>query len=250
MDANTTSSLIGPSQLPWRVPNRKRRRQIAVFDLWDLILLAIGDVASGRAHTGPEPEEVALVRSMGERNSDAAQEIYRRYSEPLHRFIYRRIGERSEDAEELTLDTFLSAIDLSRTYGGQSSVFVWLCGIAKLRLIDFHRRSTSAKCISREDQTSLDELDEERIIGSDGGSRSVEEVLDRLLASEVVDAALSRLNADEREALLLRYVEGFSVREIAGLMKRTEKAVESLLMRAKAKPRDFLLRMLGEEVAR
>ena len=52
---------------------------------------------------------------------------------------------------------------------------------------------------------------------------------------------------EEREALLLRYVEGLSVREIAVLMKRTEKAVESLLSRAKAKPREFLLRLLGGE---
>jgi RNA polymerase sigma factor (sigma-70 family) len=94
----------------------------------------------------------------------------------------------------------------------------------------------------------LDALDEAQFFRDQGGQRGLEEVLDRILASEVVDAALSRLTDDEREALLLRYVEGFSVREIAGLMKRTDKGVESLLMRAKAKPRDFLLRMLGEEV--
>ena len=47
----------------------------------------------------------------------------------------------------------------------------------------------------------------------------------------------------EREALLLRYVEDLSVREIAGIIGRTEKGVESLLRRAKQ--RAFAMNMEG-----
>ena len=45
----------------------------------------------------------------------------------------------------------------------------------------------------------------------------------------------------------MRYIEGFSVNEIAQIMKRSTKAVERLLERAKEKPRREMLRWFGDE---
>ena len=236
MEAELTGSLERPPTL---------RSPAPVAGIWGRVLRAIGDVASQREGTGPGAEELSLIRSMGGGDGDAATEIYRRYSERIFRFICRRL-EQTEDAEEITLDTFLAGIDMASTFRGNSSVFVWLCGISKLKIIDFHRRQTSAKRSPRGAQSSLDQADEV-VFHVHFGRSSIEEVLDRILASQVVDAALSRLTADEREALLLRYVEDLPIREIALLMKRSEAAVDSLLARAKAKPRKFLLRALGKE---
>ncbi|MFI5384899.1 MAG: RNA polymerase sigma factor [Fimbriimonadales bacterium] len=209
--------------------------------------MAIGKVASARGEAWPDQDEHALTRSMGSGDGDAAAEVYRRYSERIFRFVCRRVGEQAEDAEEITLDTFISAINMAATYTGESSVFAWLCGIARLRIIDFNRRQTSTKRPPRKARTSLDQLDDEITFHAQFGRDSVEDVLDRIVASEVVTAALSRLSADERESLLLRYVEGLSVREIGLLMKRSEAAVESLLTRARTKPRKFLLRLMVKE---
>lgn len=215
-------------------------------DVWALILAAIGDQArEGRDDARASEDELVLVHALGDPNGRAAEELYRRYSPHLFRFIYRRVGEQTEDAEEITLDTFLSAINLAKTFTGRSSVFVWLCGIAKLRIIDFHRRQTSAKRVARQAQLALDWFDEAMLPAHDGGRGNLTELLDRIVASQLVDAALSRLTDDEREALLLRYVEELSVREIALLMKRTERGVESLLTRARAKPRKYLLGLIG-----
>jgi RNA polymerase sigma-70 factor (ECF subfamily) len=211
-----------------------------------LIVSAISEKATGdRDDARASEDDLVLVHALGEPNGGAAEEIYRRYSAHLFRFIYRRIGEQTEDAEEITLDTFLSAINLAKTFAGRSSVFVWLCGIAKLRIIDFHRRQSSAKRIARNAQMALDWLDEAMLPAHDGGQGKLSELLDRIVASQLVDAALSRLTEDEREALLLRYVEELSVREISLLMKRTERGVESLLTRARAKPRKYLLGLIG-----
>src|SRR5206468_12902936 len=59
------------------------------------------------------------------------------------------------------------------------------------------------------------------------------EIVEQLSVRELVEGILTALPEAEREALLLRYVEDLSVREIAGIMRRTEKAVESLLRRAR-----------------
>ena len=55
--------------------------------------------------------------------------------------------------------------------------------------------------------------------------------MDQLAIRELVEQILLTLPEAEREALLLRYVEDLSVREIGRIMGRTEKAVESLLRR-------------------
>jgi RNA polymerase sigma-70 factor (ECF subfamily) len=58
--------------------------------------------------------------------------------------------------------------------------------------------------------------------------------------TQVVDADLARrllaaLSPDQRAAFVLRYVDDLPVREIAGLMGRSARAVESLLVRANAR---------------
>ena len=62
----------------------------------------------------------------------------------------------------------------------------------------------------------------------------------RLAAEEEMDAALGRLRIEEREALYLAAVEGYTASEIAELTDRPRGSVLSLLHRAKARLRDVL----------
>ncbi|MFI5385627.1 MAG: RNA polymerase sigma factor [Fimbriimonadales bacterium] len=195
-----------------------------------------------------ERSEQSLVFSVASGDEAAAAELFRIYGEPVLRFVYRRVGEQMEDAEEVTLDTFGSAVKLAGTYHPASSVFTWLCGIAKLRIIDFYRKAGRDKRMPAHLQTSLEDLER-----GDGGiagqalplqSRPLDHVLDRIETERIVDELLSGLSEEEREVLLLRYVEQFSVREIAMLTKRSERGVEGLLSRAKNKPRALLERWL------
>lgn len=174
-----------------------------------------------------EDSERMLVSSVASGDETAVSELYRLHGEPIMRFIYRRVKEHLEDAEEITLDTFISAIKLANGYDGRSSVFTWLCGIAKLRIVDFYRKKD---CSKRIPEAMTEELDELR-----AGTTSLDETLNRIEARRVVDTMLDQLTGDEREAILLHYVEQLSVREIAILMKRSEKGIESLLTRAKSK---------------
>jgi len=181
---------------------------------------------------GAESVEQRLVFAAAAGDEGAIARLIDDHGRALLAFVYRRVGERLEDAEDITLDTFESASKLARTYDVRSSVFTWLCGIAKLRIIDFHRRATRDK---RPPVENRDDLNEELVSGE-----SWDEHIDRLEAERIVDEMLSGLSEDEREALLLRYVEQFSVREIATHMKRSEKGVEVLLTRAKSKPRSMI----------
>jgi RNA polymerase sigma factor (sigma-70 family) len=63
----------------------------------------------------------------------------------------------------------------------------------------------------------------------------IDDILDRVDATQLVQTMLASLQDEERDALMLRYVEELSISEIATLMDRSERAVEHLLLKAKKK---------------
>jgi RNA polymerase sigma-70 factor (ECF subfamily) len=61
------------------------------------------------------------------------------------------------------------------------------------------------------------------------------QIIERAEAQQLVRVMMNALSENEREALLLHYVEQMSTVEIAEILHRSEKAVRNLLTRAKQK---------------
>ena len=131
-------------------------------------------------------------------------------------------------AEELTQQTFVEAIRQRHRFDGRSDVVTWMCAIGRNRLVDHFRRHGR-------DARRHDRLIAEQPPAPDAPWRAVE-------TREAVETAVAQLPADQRIALLLRYLDGLSVREVATVIGRSEKATESLLTRA----RDGFRRAYGE----
>ena len=90
-----------------------------------------------------QSREISLVRRVARGEEAAMAELYQTYFEAVLRFVYRRLGESFEDAEEVTQDVFISAVSLAGTYQGLGPVFRWLCGIAQNRIVDMSRDDCS-----------------------------------------------------------------------------------------------------------
>ena len=209
--------------------------------LKDFIRLVVG---TRSADFTASTSEVALVQSMNQQGSGGAQAVYRLHSERVMRFIYWRVGEQYEDAEDVTLETFLSAATLCHTFDGRVSVYLWLCGIAKLRIIDHHRHRKRAKRMPPEPPVCLDSLEDQAFVGH--GSPHMDALINQISASQMVDLALRRLSDHEREALLLNYAEGLSMTEIGQQLNRSDEAVRSLIRRAEGKLRCALAELIEE----
>ena len=172
---------------------------------------------------------VALLARVAEGDEEAIARLYAEYADAVFRFIYRRVQFCHEDAEELTLDTFLLAISYARTYDGSCTQLTWLCCLARRCIADFVRRRGRKKRVPPGGLSSLHHCGDEPV------PSGLEHLPDRLEAEQIIDQALASLSDDERDVLLLRYVEQFAVSEIAVVLGRSAKAVESLLSRAKKK---------------
>jgi len=182
--------------------------------------------------------EAALLQSVARGDDAAVATFYRQYANGVFRFVLRRVDGQCEDAEEIVQETFLSALSLAPTYKGDAAPLTWLCGIAKLRIVDFYRRQTREKRVPPDKVVAMDDDSIRALRDLDAGAASVEDIVDRVDAERLVHSMMAALSDDEREALMLRYVEEFSMRDIARLLNRTEKAAEHLIVRAKRKAAD------------
>lgn len=137
----------------------------------------------------------------------------------VYRYLAARCGGDDALAEELTQQTFVQALRHRHRFDGRSDVVTWLCAIARNRLVDHHRRQ--GRDARRQEQLAFEEGH-----GADAAWRALE-------ARDAVQAAVARLPTEQRLALLFRYLDGLSVRDIAAALGRSEKATESLLSRAR-----------------
>ena len=140
----------------------------------------------------------------------------------IYGYFLRRCGGRVTTAEDLTSETYLRAIAQIRRGGGIDEPTRWLYGIARHTLIDHYRASL------RESDRFLPWS--ERAERAPDDHDAFTQVLER----EQAIAALDRLAPAQRVVLVLRYLDGLRVAEIAEATGKSEHAVESLLARGRA----------------
>jgi RNA polymerase sigma-70 factor (ECF subfamily) len=138
-------------------------------------------------------------------------------------YVHGRCGGDPDLAEELTQQTFLQAVRHWRAFDGRSDSVTWLCSIARNKLVDHYRE------VDRQRRRHLRLVVREMPIADEAGFQGSFD--DR----EAVLAGLRQLQPLQRAALILRFVDGLSVREVADALGRSEDATESLIRRAKAR---------------
>jgi RNA polymerase sigma-70 factor (ECF subfamily) len=142
----------------------------------------------------------------------AFEELFARYHEPLYGFFRRRL-DNGERAEDLAQETFLAVIRATSRYEPRALVRTYLYGIA-LKLVAAERRKQFRDCPPAEPASEP----------------LTPDASDTVLW---VQQGLLRLDASEREVLMLREYEQLSYSEIAELLRIPVNTVRSRLFRAR-----------------
>lgn len=169
------------------------------------------------------------------RNEGDIDALFLSYYIPLYRYVSARLPGETDVAQDILQDIFLTLARLGKepndraSFRSQSSPFTWLCAIAKRRIISHYRQALRGKKHFSETQSDSDQ--EPRACA--GAVKSPEaELLDKETC-ERVRTCLTRLPVEQRFSLILKYIEGFSQRELARILGKSEKAVESILLRSR-----------------
>jgi RNA polymerase sigma-70 factor (ECF subfamily) len=200
----------------------------------------LGEADAVRAHAGDATEaEARLLAGLRERRPEACAELYERASPGILRFAISRLGDVGT-AEDVVVETMADAVrDLQRFNPRRSSLATWVLGIARRRVNLEIRRLKRRKSVPESAQ-----VPPESVLEVSDGSDLAASAADRLDARRKVAALRSLLSDAEMEVLVLSCVEELSAREIGQVIGRSERAVHSILHRAKAKARE---RLVGDE---
>jgi RNA polymerase sigma-70 factor (ECF subfamily) len=152
-------------------------------------------------------------------------------SEHLRRIFVQiyRIVDNVADAQDLTQETFIKALQHQEQLKDEQKAAHWLSRIATNTAIDFLRRNSRA---------TFCEIDE----APESHTESPEQELLRGEHREYLEDGLRLLSPRERQALLLRDVEGLPAEEVASILDCSKATVRSHIANARTKMRRYMER--------
>ncbi|MBP9700167.1 RNA polymerase sigma factor [Candidatus Woesebacteria bacterium] len=163
------------------------------------------------------PTEKELIERLKKGDESAVRQWYQGSVSKLLVFFHSKV-QVSSDAEELVQDTFLSCLASLPLFRGTSGLYGFMLGIARHELADYWRKKYAKKAIS--------------------ALPFGEEILLSLASDHSpshgdVHMILSSLPIEISEVLLLKYVDGYSVKQLADQFGISSVAMQSRLYRAK-----------------
>lgn len=181
------------------------------------------DAANAALSCGGDESEIVWRARGG--STEAFAELYCRHQPTIARYVMTRVKNPSE-AEDLTEAIFESAWKAMGRYKEQGVPFLaWLYRLAHNRVIDHYRAQRVVLSLIPEVHETLladDDTIEHNLNGTD------------------LAEALALLTEEQRQVILLRFVQGMNGREVAQTMAKREDAVRALQFRAIATLRRIL----------
>ncbi len=170
-------------------------------------------------------EDTQLLAQLKAGQAKAVQYWFQQYHDRLLKLVNKRVS-LEKDAEELVQDTFMSCLKHLPLFRGESSIWTWMVRIAHHEVADYYRKRYAKKFIHLLPLSDLFPF---------------ESLIDSHEISQKVRQVLLTMATDEREVLLMKYVDKKRVKQIAIELGKTIKSVESTLFRARGEFRRLYL---------
>lgn len=187
--------------------------------------------ASGQAETVHSSigDDSSLVAAILNKDRKATAEFVMRFADSIYSYIRSRLAPRYDHVEDLVQETFLAALESLSGYGGSGSLQGWLMGIARHKVEDHYR----ARLRSPE---PIEDLNEDAIALTI--APNVHQIMEQGQLRAKTQQVMASLPEQYRLALIWRYWDKASARDMALKTGKTEKAIERWLARARAEFRE------------
>jgi RNA polymerase sigma-70 factor, ECF subfamily len=185
---------------------------------------------------GAPIEERQLVhliqRAQQEFDPQAFDGLYCLYVDRIYRFLLARLGD-NESAEEITSQVFIRLIEKIEQYriAPQDNVAIfsaWLYRMTHNRMVDVLRAQRHYQTVKIEDAENIADA-----------SSSLEAIHTKVDFEKILQK-VQLLNEQQRQVIILRFVEGLNVAETAKVMEKSEGAIKALQHRSLETLRRYL----------
>ncbi len=173
----------------------------------------------------------ALLEKARALDQETLATIYDEYADKIYRYIYHRVGDPdvAEDLTALTFTKMLEAIHSGKEW--HTSLSGWLYRIAHNVVVDHFRKKGRAQMVSLEAGLPL------RAQGEDVDPYAEAA---KSLEREALRRAIGQLTPDQATVIVMRFLEGYSIAEVARAMGKTEGAIKALQFRAIARLKELM----------
>ena len=197
--------------------------------------------------TPPDVSDADLVRGAKAGNLDAFEALANRHERQVYSLAFRMLHQ-EQDAEDVTQQTLLSALENLAGFRGEAVFSTWLLRIATHAALKVIRKRKGLDSVpleeTREGGADSDAIPHPEYIAD--WRQSPEELVHRNEIRRLLDDALAQLDEKHRLVFLLRDVEELSVRETADALGLSEANTKVRLLRARLQLRERLTRTLGD----
>ena len=163
---------------------------------------------------------IALVELARAGDKEAFGLLYDHYQASVYRFLFYRTRSQTL-AEDLTSETFFRALRSMNSFRWQGKDFgAWLMTIARNLTTDHFKAGRTRLELTTEDMTPHDDATE-----------GPEDAVIAGLTNEALLKALTELPTEQRECLIMRFLQGLSIAETALALGRSDGAVKQLQLR-------------------
>jgi RNA polymerase sigma-70 factor (ECF subfamily) len=177
---------------------------------------------SGRAtQRSPWESDAALVRDILAGSREQFELLYEAYFPRVYRFALKRLHD-AGDAEDVTQEVFVTVFRRLHTWAGDSSLLVWIFGIARNKV---NRRFRGVR-------PRLESIESDGALGLAGGHPAADRAVDARRVLEQCEAVIEhRLTPLQRRIFHLKHLRRQSIRTIAGTLGKSEDAIKANLYR-------------------
>ncbi len=195
--------------------------------------------------------DAELVQRAKAGQIDAFEALTTRYEQRVYSLALRMLRQ-EQDAEDVTQQTFLSALENLNGFRGEAAFSTWLLRIAAHAALKVIRKRRGLETVSLEEATEAgaeaEHVPHPEYIAD--WRQSPAELVQRNETRRLLEDALARLDEKHRLVFLLRDVEGLSVKETASALGLSEANTKVRLLRARLQLREHLTRALGDPARR
>jgi RNA polymerase sigma-70 factor (ECF subfamily) len=176
-------------------------------------------------------EERELVRQAQKGAEPAFEELVRRHQQRVLALV-GGILRRREDAEDVAQQVFMKAYASLKRFDQRAAFSTWLYKITVNECWDYLRKKKVRPLVFESD---LSEEQVSRLDAAASANRPAQTPAERTEVRELLEFLLSRLTDEDRQLLVLKEMEGFSVQELAEILNLNVNTVKVRLFRARSR---------------
>ncbi len=164
--------------------------------------------------------DTQLLEQVRRFDPDALRTLHNRFYEAVYRYVHFKVGD-PQASEDLASEVFVRVLEaLKRGVAWRTTPDAWIFGIARNVVADYYRQR------SRQVEVAL----EEHLVTPDGNDLAGWVMA--LERQEALTQAIALLTDEQRDVILMRFMEGLSIRDVAEALNKTSGAVKGLQYRA------------------